>query len=181
MKNIPLFSVNKKKDRFELFIFGKKIIFYRYLRMIRETFLYQHFFVLRDTLRDKFNISLPMEAYYHLSGDVELVKIALKEIKVSHKRKKIPLSDTPLFKHLSEGKKYYGDDAEGHIFFTEKEDKYNKFKSLEESLQKYDYDPSKCAIVLRKDNCLIDGYHRSVFMMHKYGENHKVLVVREKS
>lgn len=181
MINIPLFSIRKKKDRFEVFILGKKIIFYRYLRIIRETFLYQHFFILRDTLRDKFNISLPMESYYHLSGDVEIVKIALKEIKVSYKKKKIPLIDTPLFKHLSEGKKYFGNYAEGHVFLTNEEDKYNKFKSLEDSLNQYNYDPSKCVIVLRNDNCLINGYHRSVFMLYKYGEDHKVLAIRQKN
>ena len=181
MKNTPLFSISKKKDRFEFFIFGKKIIFYRYLRIIRETFLYQHFSILKNTLKDKFNISLPMEGYYHLSGDVEIIKIPLKDIKMSHKRKSINLKDTPLFQYLSEDKKYYDNYAEGHVFLTEKEDRYQKFKSLKESLEQNQYDPSKCVIVLRKDNCLIDGYHRCVFMLYKYGENNKVLVVREKN
>ncbi|MBO7258165.1 MAG: hypothetical protein J6V11_04415 [Alphaproteobacteria bacterium] len=132
-------------------------------------------------MKDKFNISLPMEGYYHLSGDVEIIKIPLKDIKMSHKRKSINLKDTPLFQYLSEDKKYYDNYAEGHVFLTEKEDRYQKFKSLKESLEQNQYDPSKCVIVLRKDNCLIDGYHRCVFMLYKYGENHKVLVVREKN
>lgn len=181
MKKSPIFRIKRKKDRFEFSIFGKKIIFFRYLRMIREIFLYQHFFILKDTLHNKFNISLPMEAYYHMSGDVEIVKIALKDIMTSHKKKVIPLIETPLLQRLNQEQKYYGNDAEGHIFLKDEEECYKKFSSLKESLEKYQYDPSKCVIALRKDNCLIDGYHRCALLYHKYGKDYKVLVVREKA
>ncbi len=176
----PIFAFKKKKDHFKITLFGKEIIFYRYLRMIREIFLWQHFFVLKDTLKNKFNVSLPTEAYYHLSGDVELVKIPLKDIKSIHKGKLLPLPQTPLFKKLIEDKKYCEDDAEGHIYLKDDDDKYKKFQSLVDSLEQYEYDPSKCVIALRHDNCLLDGYHRCCLLFHKYGENYKVLVVREK-
>ena len=53
-----------------------------------------------------------------------------------------------------------------------------KIENLEKTMDN-GYDISKAAIVLKKDNTLIDGYHRCAALYHKYGGNHKILVVRE--
>ena len=99
----------KKKDRFEIYLFGTKITFYRYFRILRETFLMVHYAQLKETLKTKFNVTLPKEGYYHLSGSVELVKLSLKELHVpcGH-RKTCPITETPVYKWLeSKGKINY--------------------------------------------------------------------------
>ena len=56
-----------------------------------------------------------------------------------------------------------------------------KEKRLEKSIDENGYDPSKCAIVLDKNNIVVDGQHRSCILYYKYGGNYAVKVIREKS
>ena len=179
---MSLFSFAKKKDRFEIHIFGLKIILYRYLRMIRETYLMLHYSRLQDTLKNRYNIALPKDAYYYLPGHVELVEVALKDIrKLTPRRKKVPIPETEFYKKLIlPHKKPYLCRQEAGVHVPAKLDNsLLKVENLEEKL-KTGYDPSRAIIVLKKDNTLIDGYHRCSELYRQYGGNHKILVVREK-
>ena len=180
---MPLFSIEKQKDRFEIYIFGLKLTFYRYLRMLRETYLMLHYSLLKDTLKTKFDIALPKEAYHHLSGDVELVEIPLKDILVpyGHKRNR-SIPETRIYKWLeSNGKsEFKWKYNEANVYVPESKQKAQKrMEKLAISLFEK-YDPSVCAICVRKNNILIDGQHRAAALYHKYGGDYKVLVVREK-
>ena len=62
----------------------------------------------------------------------------------------------------------------------DKDDAAIRMAKLIKSIDENDYDPAKCAITVRKNNIIIDGQHRAAVLYHKYGGNHKVLVVREK-
>lgn len=181
-------KLKKKKDRFEFYLFGHKIVFYRYLRILREIFLMIHYNQLKETLKTKFNITLPKEAYHHLSGNVEIVKLALKDLHVpcGH-RKTCPIDETQTYKYLKNksanytyrNKDFY---CEADVFLpVDESDTAKRMLELVKSLtQKDEYDPSKCVIVVRKNNAIIDGQHRAAVLYHKYGPNHKVLVVRER-
>ena len=177
-------TINKKKDRFVVNVFGCHFTFYRYLRILREIYLTLHFRDLNDRLNTKFNVNMPKEAYYHLSGDVELVKVALKDIKVPCGHKKTCSLDKTecyksLFKPLKKMSYRYN---EGGVYVNAAIDNPAKrIKTLEESLMgKNGYDPSKCIVALRKNNVLIDGMHRCALLYKKYGGDYQILVVREK-
>ena len=177
-----LFQFNKKKDRFEIHILGARLTFYRYLRMIRETYLMLHYSLLKENLKSKFDIALPKDSYYYLPHKVELVEVALKDIrKLTPNRKKVPITDTEVYKNFfSNGKKPYLCLNESDIYVSPD---VNHSKLNIENLGKTingGYDISKAIIVLKKDNTLIDGYHRCAALYHKYGGNHKILVAREK-
>ena len=176
-------KLKKKKDRFEIYLFGTKWIFYRYLRIIREIFLMTHFSQLKETLKTKFNITLPKEAYHHLSGDVELVKIPLKELRVpcGH-RKTCSIPETRVYKWLNSDQKepYFWNYNEANVYIPESQKNSQKrMENLALSLMEK-YDPSKCAICVRKNNVMIDGQHRAAVLYYKYGGDHKILVVKEK-
>ena len=180
--------LEKKKDRFELYLFGKKIIFYRYLRILREIFYIVHYQQLKETLEMKFNIRLPKEAYYHLSGNVELVKLPLKELRVPCGHRKIcPIPETPVYKFLNSQKKtdyhyrlpdYY---SEADVYIPiDARDTEKRMLELVKSLTKNHYNPAKGIIVVRKNNAIIDGQHRAAVLYHKYGGDYQILVAREK-
>lgn len=179
---MKMFHLTKKKDRFVVSVFGINFTFYRYLRILRETYLILHFRDLNERLNAKFNINIPKEAYHHLSGDVELVEVALKDIKVpcGH-RKTCPIEETKCYKSLfDDPQKIKYPYNEGGIYINSNlNDSVKRIQDLERSLDK-GYDPSKCTVVLRKNNVLIDGGHRCSLLYKKYGGEHKILVVREK-
>lgn len=73
-----LFSVRKSKILKTYCIFGIKFQFRNYKYMIREIYLQLHHDQLKQKLK-KQNITLPEDAV--LSGETELVSIALKDIR----------------------------------------------------------------------------------------------------
>ena len=170
-------------------MFGTKIVLYRYLRILREIFLMVHYNQLKETLKTKFNVTLPKEAYHHLSGDVELTKIPLKNLRVPCGHRKIcPIPETSVYKFLkSNGKTdycyrlpdYY---SEANIFIpVDKNDTAKRMTELVKSLSETKkYDPSKGAIVVRKNNTIIDGQHRAAVLYYTYGGDYQVLVVKER-
>ena len=179
---MPLFKFDKKKDRFEIYIFGLKLTFYRYLRMIRETYLMLHYSLLKDSLKSRYNISLPKDSYYYLPNHVELVEVALKDIrKLTPDRKKVPITETAVYKNFFASEKNpYLCLNEADIYVSPKiKNSKLKIENLEKTM-KNGYDISKAIIVLKKDNTLIDGYHRCAALYHKFGGDHKILVIREK-
>ena len=180
---MSLFKFDKKKDRFEVHILGLRLTFYRYLRMIRETYLMMHYSLLKETLKTKFDIALPKEAYHHLSGDVEIVELPLKDIRIPCGHRKIcPIQETKVYKWLisDRDKNYSWNYNEANVYLPESKKKSQKrMENLIVSLAEK-YDPSKCVICVRKNNTLIDGQHRAAALYHKYGGDYKVLVVREK-
>ena len=176
-------KLKRKKDRFELYLFGIKIVFYRYLRMLRETFLMLHYAQLKETLMTKFNVNLPKEAYHHLSGDVELVEIPLKDLRIpcGH-RKTCSIPETIVYKWLDSDRKqdYNRNYNEANVYVPESQKQLRKRMGNLINSMTEKYDPSKCVICVRQNNSVIDGQHRAAILYYKYGGNHKVLVVREK-
>ena len=139
--------------------------------------------LLRDTLLRKFNIYLPREAYYHLSDSVELVKVKLKDIRMpcGH-HKSIPITETSPYKFLvSKNKKKMGSGyGEGKVFVADNEGAATRMLQLEKDIRNgAGYDPSKCIIVLQKNNLLIDGQHRCAALYYVYGGDYEVLCARE--
>lgn len=181
MKSV--FNVVKKKHCFEIYLFGSKFTLYRWLHMILEIYLLLHYERIKDTLLRKFKISLPKESYYRLSGNVELVQVALKDILVPNGHHKVcSIVETETYKWFAEKTDNYDRFfVDGCIYFT-KDGMLSKERmiALEESLiEKDGYDPSKSVVCLRKNNVLIDGLHRCAVLYHKYGGDYKIVVVRE--
>ena len=143
-----------------------------------------HYSLLKETLATKFNIALPKEAYHHLSGDVEVVQVALKDIRVpcGH-RKTCAITETIPYKWLAAGKTgvYATSIKEGNVYiFDEQIAKDRMIRMDKEITEGHGYDPATCVVCLRKNNFLIDGAHRCAALYHKYGGDYKILVVREK-
>ena len=144
--------------------------------------------ILKESLKNNFNIALPKEAYHHLSGDVELVKIPLRNIRVPYKhRKTCPIYKTDFYKSLRRRNKniQYRKNSlynEAGIYMHQTTDNsLERMERLQKSLlNEGGYNPSKCVIALRKDNTVIDGAHRCAILYQKYGGNYQILVVREK-
>lgn len=175
--------VTKKKDRIEFSIGQIKFTFYRYFRILREVFLMLHYMLLNETLQQRFNISLPKEAYHHLSGNIELVYVALKDIHVpcGH-RKTCPITGTRPYQWLSHGKtdSYCRCYSQGNVYVPEDTIQAQKRMEALESNLADGYDVSRGIVCLRKNNVCIDGQHRCAVLYHLYGGEHRILVAREK-
>ena len=142
-----------------------------------------HYNQLKETLKTKFNICLPKEAYHHLSEDVEIIEIPLKDLRVPCGHRKIcTIPETSVYKWLISDREqpYFWNYNEANVHIPKsKENSQKQMKNLVISIAKK-YDPSVCVIAVRKNNTIIDGQHRAAVLYHKYGGDYKILVVREK-
>lgn len=90
------------------------------------------------------------------------------------------------YKYLqTRDKRIYADYIQKHIDLgvssPDADKSPTRFEALEKSIDENGYDPSKCVIVLDKNNIVVDGQHRSCILYYKYGGNYAVKVIREKS
>lgn len=177
-----IFSFKKKKYCFEFSIGNKRILIYRYLRMLREIYLYNHYILLRDSLREKFNISLPREAYYHFAGNIILVKMKLKDIYMPCGKGKIPITETKPYKFLATRKAEFIDKGygEGCVYVSDSQEAVKRMEKLEQDIRSGEgYNPAKSIICLRRDNAIIDGQHRCAALYYVHGGDYEVLVAKE--
>ncbi|MBO4643681.1 MAG: hypothetical protein J5716_03615 [Alphaproteobacteria bacterium] len=151
--------------------------------MIREIYRYQNF----QKLSEKFKtvgISLPFEASV-LIDDAEIVHVPLKVLRREWNGKLYRLEECSPFKYLqTKDKDVYANYIQKHIDLgilpADYDKSTTKFDTLIESMNENGYDPSKCVIILRRDNVLLDGQHRACVLLYKYGGDYTVTAIREK-
>lgn len=91
---------------------------------------------------------------------------------------KVPLAEMPAYQYM------HGNEA-AYQEYMELNDKYNpghehsmeRIKALEENLEKTGYDTRKY-IVVDGENKILDGVHRACWLLHKYGENQEITVLK---
>ncbi len=181
LKNI--FSIHKTKIRKEIHFFNKKWTIWKYNYMIREIYRWQNFQKLSEKFKNC-GISLPFEANV-IIDDAEIVRISLKELRREWDGKIYKLEECLPFKYLqTKDKSIYANYIQKHIdlgiFPADADKSTTRFDALAESIERNGYNPSKCVIVLRRDNVLLDGQHRASILLHKYGGDYKVTAIREK-
>lgn len=159
----------------EICFFGLKLKFWRYLRMLRQIYIYDHYNFIKESLRQS-NINLPAEAK-NLLDQVEVVNIKLKDIKLPGNQ---PLQNSHIYAYImgdekgEYSKKWY----HGGARIYDPEMAMNSYNDLKNDINESGYDPAKGIIVLDDDNVLIDGQHRCCLLLKKYGEDYTVKAVR---
>lgn len=148
--------------------------------MIRQIYMYDHYTYMRDSLKQS-NITLPPEAKIILDK-FDVVKVKLKDIKLSENR---TLGETSMETYTQENEIHGACQRDkwfhGAVRIYDTEIAKKSFHDLTNSIQETGYDPSKCVIVLDKNNLLIDGEHRCCLLSEKYGNDYEVMVVRARN
>ncbi len=111
----------------------------------------------------------------------EIVEVCLGEIKrIWDDGKVYNLTEVAPFKYLNDKKngsrvynQYCEENRKVHGFSMG----VDRFKTLIESVNINGFD-SKNMPVIDQDNCIMDGQHRSCILLHKYGPNHKIKVLK---
>ncbi len=178
-----LFSVHKTKIYKRIRFFNIKCTIWKYHYMIREIYRYQNFQKLSQKFKNC-GISLPFEASV-LIDDAEIVHVPLKDLRREWDGKLYDLTECSQFKYLqTKDKSIYENYIQKHIdrgiLPADADKSTSKFDALIKSMDETGYDPSKCVIVLRRDNVLLDGQHRACILLDKYGGDYKITAIREK-
>jgi len=179
-----LFSVQGGKSKKTYRIFGIKFKRRSYTYMIRAIYKWQQYQWLCESLKSR-NIALPPLETISVFDDYEITNVALKDIRRKWRGKLYSLDEVSPYKYLqTRDKRIYADYIQKHIDLgmssPDADKSPTRFEALEQSINKNGYDPSKCVIVLDKNNNIIDGQHRSCILYYKYGGDFTVKVVREK-
>ena len=90
-----------------------------------------------------------------------------------------PLCKTAPYLYLEGNVDAYKDYCAYHQRVLHIDMNYQRFDKLISSVEKNGYD-EKFIIVLKYNNSLMDGQHRACCLMHKYGPEHKIKVLRLK-
>lgn len=107
----------------------------------------------------------------------ELLKMSLKDLFVDdwqdeNKGVTVKIKDSPNYKYLSGDKLQYMKRCE-----NEPSHSCESFDGLITTLEKNGYDP-KNIILVKQNDVIIDGAHRASWLVHKYGEDYEVNVLR---
>ncbi len=54
------------------------------------------------------------------------------------------------------------------------------FNELIGKFGREDYDPEKGVIIIDQYNCIVDGFHRSCILLHRFGPEHEITVLKIK-
>lgn len=120
-----------------------------------------------------------------LAGKV-LVKSEITEIKLGDIRRRwfdgtvYPLTEVAPYKYLCGDKEAYDDYCLAHNVQFGVNMQNKGFDNLIKSLDEKGYD-EKSIIIIGYDNVIIDGQHRSCYLLHKYGPEHKIRVLKIKT
>lgn len=179
-----LFSVQGGKAQKTYCVFGIKFKRRNYTYMIRMLYRWKNF-ERHEAILAAQGIKLPPETV-NLLDDIEIATVLLKDIRRKWCGKLYTLDEVSPYRYLqTRDKQIYADYIQKHIDLgmspPDADKSPTRFEALEKSIDEDGYDPSKCVIVLDKNNVVIDGQHRSCILYYKYGGNYAVKVVREKS
>ena len=159
-----LFSVQGGKVQTIYRIFGIKFRRRKYTYMLRKLYQWKNF-ERQERIFAAQGIRLPPEAAFLLE-DVEFTTVLLKDIRREWRGKLYSLDEVSPYKYLqTRDKRIYADYIQKHIDLGMSSPDVDKsptrFEALEKSIDENGYDPSKCVIVLDKNNIVVDGQHRS--------------------
>jgi len=178
------FEIKKGAYRRDVLLFGRRIF-----SLVRTVAVYDailhHLEWQSDyrTLRQH-GLELPGESAYYWTGHYEVANVRLGELSRYWKGRAVPLAETDLGKFAAgvdnDGlRRYYEEMAKMTAHSSESIDEsVDASKKLFESMKDKDYDPSICCITVNSSNVILDGFHRSSFLLARHGPDYKVKVVR---
>lgn len=129
-------------------------------------------------------IELPGETAYYWTGCYEIVEVRLGDLRGYWKNRPVPLTESNLGKFAKgedeDGLRRHYDEMAKAIGRSEESvvEGVSASKRLLEQLGKNDYDPSICCITVNDGNVILDGFHRSAFLLALHGPDYKIKVVR---
>ena len=178
------FEIKKGAYRRDVLLFGRRIF-----SLVRTVAVYDailhHLEWQSDyrTLRQH-GLELPGESAYYWTGHYEVANVRLGELSRYWKGRAVPLAETDIGKFAAgvdnDGlRRYYEEMAKMTAHSSESIDEsVDASKKLFESMKDKDYDPSICCITVNSSNVILDGFHRSSFLLARHGPDYKVKVVR---
>lgn len=178
------FEIKKGAYRRDVLLFGRRIF-----SLVRTVAVYDailhHLEWQSDyrTLRQH-GLELPGESAYYWTGHYEVANVRLGELSRYWKGRAVPLAETDLGKFAADVdndglRRYYEEMAKMTAHSSESIDEsVDASKKLFESMKDKDYDPSICCITVNSSNVILDGFHRSSFLLARHGPDYKVKVVR---
>lgn len=178
------FEIRKGAYRRDVLLFGRRMFSVTRTAAVHDAILH-HLEWQSDyrTLRQH-GIELPGESAYYWTGHYEVANVRLGDLSRYWKGRAVPLAETDLGKFVAGAdadglRRYYEEMAKMTAHSGESVDEsVSASIRLFESMKDRDYDPSICCITVNSANVILDGFHRSSFLLAKRGPDFKVKVVR---
>ena len=179
-----IFEIKKGVYRRDVCIFGHRLFSFLRRGVIVDSILHHLEWQADYRTLHQHGIELPGESAYYWTGHYEVVNVRLGDLRRFWTKGPMPLSETDLFRFAK------GDDKDGlSKYYAEmgKITAHSKESAVEEAiasmrlfktLENAEYDPSICCITVNDSNVILDGFHRSVFLLARHGPDYKVKVVR---
>ena len=179
-----LFEVRRGLYSRDVFVLGHRVLSFVRKRAVVD-FMIRHLSWLSAyrTLKQH-GIELPGESACYWTGFYEVVEVRLGDLRGFWKTGPVPLQDSDLCKYVrgedKDGLRRYCDDIAKAALRSDESaaESVADSERLFSNLEKTDYDPSICCITVNSGNVILDGFHRSSFLLAKHGPDHKVKVVR---
>ena len=179
-----LIEFRKGVYRREVLILGHRVLSFLRKGVVFDAILHHLEWQADYRTLKQHGIELPGESAYYWTGHYEVVEVRLGSLRRYWKDGPVPLSETDLGKYAA-GKdgdglrRYYDELADVTSHSVESADMAaSASEQLFAKLEKADYDPSICCITVNDGNVILDGFHRSSFLLARHGPDHKVKVVR---
>lgn len=179
-----IFEIRKGVFRRDVFIFGHRVLSFMRKGVVVDSILHHLEWQADYRTLHQHGIELPGESAYYWTGHYEVVNVRLGDLRRFWTNGPVPLAETDLGRFAS------GEDTDGlRKYYSEmgKITSHSKESAAEEAvaserlfkaLKDADYDPSICCITVNDANVILDGFHRSAFLLARHGPDHKVKVVR---
>lgn len=181
---LKLLEIRKGAYSRDVFLFGRRIASFMRKKAVFDSILHHLMWQADYRALRQHGIELPGDSAYYWTGHYEVVQARLGDLRRYWAGKAVPLGETDLGRFVS------GEDAGGLRSYYDELAKITNHSEesaaesvadserLFSNLEKTDYDPSICCITVNSGNVILDGFHRSSFLLAKHGPDHKVKVVR---
>ena len=181
---MKILEIRKRAYCREVLVFGRRIASFLRKKSVCDAILH-HLMWQADyrTLRQH-GIELPGESAYYWTGHYEIANVRLGALRRFWKGRAVPLEETELGRFAKGGhegglRAYYEEMAEMTSHSAESvTESVAESERLFAHLETASYDPSVCCITVNDDNVILDGFHRSCFLLAKHGPESKIKVVR---
>ena len=181
---VKILEIRKRAYCRDVYLFGRRIATFPRKKSVYDAILH-HLMWQADyrTLRQH-GIELPGESAYYWTGHYEIANVRLGELRRFWKGSAVPLGETDLGRFAKGGhdgglRAYYEEMARMTNHSAESvAESVAESERLFAKLETSSYDPSVCCITVNGDNVILDGFHRSCFLLAKHGPDSAVKVVR---
>jgi hypothetical protein len=101
-------------------------------------------------------------------------EIALKDINRNWKGNILKLNECAPYAYLGGAKKEYVDYCNENKQLHKIEMSVDRFDALLNNIEQNGYNPKSMPVLNAKDNVIMDGQHRSCYLLKKFGPEHRI-------